>query len=220
MELPAAGLAVDPLALLLGDLEAAAGLGRYRLESDAEVVGQLRRLGERAGDPHAGAAFLGALLPLLAEAPDPAAALRHLEFWSAHLPTPATTLAALRDHPRLLADLLHLLSLGSYLTVTLAREPGLYALLLEPAGVLRLVVDNPVHAAGVLRERHYEVSERDALVVEVPNEPGSFAAVGRLLAGAGINLDYAYATARDDQASAVVVVGVPDALRASAAAGL
>ncbi|HXH06989.1 MAG TPA: ACT domain-containing protein [Vicinamibacterales bacterium] len=104
--------------------------------------------------------------------------------------------------------------------VLAAERVNILALMLEPAGVLRLVVDNPVHAAGVLRERHYEVSEREALVVEVPNEPGSFAAVGRLLAGAGINLDYAYATARDDQASAIVVVGVPDALRASAAAGL
>ena len=94
------------------------------------------------------------------------------------------------------------------------------ALMLEPAGMLRLIVDNPTHAAGLLRERHYEVSERNVLFVQIGNQPGGFAAVARLLGSAGINLDYVYATVIDAQPNAAIVVGVPDALRAASAAGL
>jgi hypothetical protein len=91
---------------------------------------------------------------------------------------------------------------------------------LEAAGTVRLVVDNHVHAAGALRERHFSVVERDVLVVNIPNEPGAFAAVGRMLAAASVNVDYMYGSAVEGSRMATVVVGVPDAQRASAAAGL
>ncbi|MGH9329349.1 MAG: hypothetical protein ACRD09_02810, partial [Vicinamibacterales bacterium] len=101
-----------------------------------------------------------------------------------------------------------------------AERVNLIALSLESNGTLRLIVDNPVHARGVLVERQYEVSERAALVVQVGNDPGAFATVARMLASAGVNVDYVYATAREGQPTATVVVGVPDAMRVSAAAGL
>jgi hypothetical protein len=44
--------------------------------------------------------------------------------------------------------------------------------------------------------------------------------VTRLIAEAGINMEYMYATAIEGQPMASLVVGVPDAERASAAAGL
>jgi hypothetical protein len=94
------------------------------------------------------------------------------------------------------------------------------ALILEAGGVLRLVVDNPVHAAGVLGERHYAVEQREVLLVQMPNDPGALARVCRLLSTGGVNLDYAYATATEGSAMAAVVIGVPDAQRASAAAGM
>ncbi|MBI2832805.1 MAG: ACT domain-containing protein [Acidobacteria bacterium] len=97
---------------------------------------------------------------------------------------------------------------------------NIVALALESNGTLRLVIDNHVHAAGELRARHYDVQERDVLYIVMPNAPGSLARVGRLLAEAGVNLDYAYATAVEGGAMAAVVVGVPDAQRASAAAGV
>lgn len=117
----------------------------------------------------------------------------------------------LQNSPGALARVCDLLSI---------ERVNLSALMLDSAGVTRLVVDNPVHATGLLRERQYEVEEREVLFVQAANQPGSFAAVARLLASAGINLDYAYATVTDNQAQAAIVIGVPDAMRAAAATGL
>lgn len=94
------------------------------------------------------------------------------------------------------------------------------ALMMEPNGIARLVVDNPVHAAGLLRDRQYEVEEREVLFTQLPNQPGSFAAIARLLAAASVNLEYVYTATLDNQPEAAVVIGVPDAMRAAAAAGL
>jgi len=84
------------------------------------------------------------------------------------------------------------------------------AMSLGEGGRLRLVVDNHVHGAGVLRERRHDVTEREVLVVE----GAASASALRLIADAGINLDYTYGGA------ATIVLGVEDALRASAAAGI
>ncbi len=97
---------------------------------------------------------------------------------------------------------------------------NILALTLEAGGVVRLVVDNPVHAAGTLREHHYRVEEHEVLYVALPNEPGAVAKVSRLLADAGVNVEYAYGTAMEGHPAAAVVVGVADAERASAAAGV
>jgi hypothetical protein len=86
--------------------------------------------------------------------------------------------------------------------------------------VLRLVVDNPVHAAETLREQHYQVEEREVVFTTAANNPGSILRLTRLIAEAGINVEYLYATTLDGQAMASIVVGVPDAARAAAAAGL
>lgn len=94
------------------------------------------------------------------------------------------------------------------------------ALALDMSGQLRLVVDNPVRAAGILRERHYQVAERNVVVVSVANGPGALAPVLTLAAESGINIEYAYASAAEGSASAAVVLGVNDPQRAAAAAGL
>jgi hypothetical protein len=86
--------------------------------------------------------------------------------------------------------------------------------------VLRLVVDNPVHAAETLREHHYHVEEREVIFTTAPNNPGSLLRLARLIADAGINLEYLYATTQDGQSMASIVAGVPDARRASSAAGI
>jgi hypothetical protein len=97
---------------------------------------------------------------------------------------------------------------------------NILALSLEPTGTLHLIVDNPVHAAGVLRDHHYQVTERDVLYTLVPNDPGSLARIASLLASEGVNLEYVFTTVVEDQTMAAIVAGVPDAARASAAAGL
>jgi hypothetical protein len=97
---------------------------------------------------------------------------------------------------------------------------NILALSLEQSGQLRLVVDNHVRAISLLRERHYQVVERPVIFTTLSNAPASLAPVLKLAADAGINIDYAYASAADGSAAASVVLGVEDAARASAAAGL
>ena len=97
---------------------------------------------------------------------------------------------------------------------------NIVALALETGGQLRIVVDNHVHAAGVLREHHHRVTERDVILISVPNIPGALAPALRLVSDAGVNIEYAYAGATDTASIAAVIVGVEDAQRAAAAAGV
>ena len=97
---------------------------------------------------------------------------------------------------------------------------NILALSLEAGGALRLVVDNHVHAAGVLRDRRHDVQMRDVLYAVLPNDPGSLMGVARLLAEASVNLEYAYGSGLEGGAMAALVIGVEDAQRASAAAGI
>jgi hypothetical protein len=121
------------------------------------------------------------------------------------------------------------------ITVKLANSPGtlgrvaqvlggerinMLAMSLDGTGVLRMVVDNPLHAAGALREQHYQVEERDVLYATLPNEPGALASMVKLLAEEGINLDYAYASGIDRVSTVAVVLGVADAQKASYATGI
>ena len=97
---------------------------------------------------------------------------------------------------------------------------NILALSLEQSGQLRMVVDNPVRAVSLLRERHYQVAERSVIVATLSNTPGAVAPVLKLAADAGINIEYAYASSAEGNTTAAIVLGVEDAARASAAAGL
>src|SRR5258707_2871481 len=97
---------------------------------------------------------------------------------------------------------------------------NILAMGLEAAGQLRMVVDNHVHGAAVLREHHHQVTERDVIVVALPNAPGSLAPALRLVADAGVNVEYAYGGGPEASPTAAVVLGVDDAPRAAAAAGI
>jgi outer membrane protein OmpA-like peptidoglycan-associated protein len=94
------------------------------------------------------------------------------------------------------------------------------AMALDATGQLRLVLDNHVHGAAVLRDHHHQVAERDVIVTSIPNAPGSLAPVLRLVADANVNVDYAYGGAAAGSPMATLVLGVEDAARASAAAGV
>ena len=97
---------------------------------------------------------------------------------------------------------------------------NIVAIALDPAGQLRMVVDNHVHGAAVLREQHHQVAVRDVIVLSVPNGPGSLAPALRLVAETGVNVEYAYGGATEGAPMAAIVVGVEDAMRAAAAAGV
>ncbi|HET9467180.1 MAG TPA: ACT domain-containing protein, partial [Vicinamibacterales bacterium] len=91
---------------------------------------------------------------------------------------------------------------------------------IDPSGHLRMVVDNPLHAANTLREQHYNVEERDVIYTTMPNEPGSLSRALRLIGEAGINVDYAYASGIDRVPMVGVVIAVADAQKAAYVAGL
>jgi hypothetical protein len=111
-------------------------------------------------------------------------------------------------------------ALGGVCRLLADEHVNILALSDESAGPLRLVVDNHVHAAAVLRDRHHTVAERPVIVLGVSNAPGALAAALKLVADAGININYAYGGAADGAGSALVVIGVDDAMRAAAAAGV
>ena len=94
------------------------------------------------------------------------------------------------------------------------------ALVLEAGGQLRLVVDNHVHGAAVLREHHHVVSERDVIVTTVSNTPGALAQPLRLVSEAQVNVEYAYGGGPEGGPTATIVLGVDNAQRAAAAAGV
>ncbi|MEE2638496.1 MAG: hypothetical protein VYE68_14840 [Acidobacteriota bacterium] len=100
------------------------------------------------------------------------------------------------------------------------EKVNIVALSLEATGTLHLVPDNPVHAAGLLRGRDYEVVQRDVLYIPLPNGPGAVGAITRMLSVAGINILYAYASAVSGHERSALVVAVDDAQRASTAAGM
>jgi len=84
------------------------------------------------------------------------------------------------------------------------------AMSLGDSGQLRLLVDNHVRAAGALRDARHTVAVHEVLVVEGSGVPGTL----RLIADAGINVNYSYGSA------STLVLGVDDAMRASAATGV
>jgi len=97
---------------------------------------------------------------------------------------------------------------------------NIVAMALEAGGQLRLVVDNHVHAAAILREHHHQVTERDVILMALSNEPGSLVPALRLVSDANVNIEYAYASVGEMSPTAAVVVGVEDAQHAAAAAGV
>ena len=61
---------------------------------------------------------------------------------------------------------------------------------------------------------------RTELNLRLPNSPGALAPALRLVSDAGVNIEYAYAGATDMASIAAVIIGVEDAQRAAAAAGV
>jgi hypothetical protein len=111
-------------------------------------------------------------------------------------------------------------ALGGVCRLLSDERVNIVALALESGGQLRLVVDNHVHAAAILREHHHQVAEREVILMSVPNAPGSLVPALRLVSDVNVNIEYAYASTAEGGAMASIVVGVEDAQHASAAAGI
>lgn len=111
-------------------------------------------------------------------------------------------------------------ALGGVCALLSLERVNILAMALESTGQLRLVVDNHVHGAAILREYHHQVTERDVILVTVSDSPGALAPVLRLIGDAGVNIEYSYGGGSEAGPTATLVIGVDDAVRASAAAGV
>jgi hypothetical protein len=127
------------------------------------------------------------------------------------------------------------MAIRTELSLRLANSPGalsavcrllsdqrinVVAMALESGGQLRLIVDNHNGAAGVLRARQHQVTERDVLVTSISHGPGALQPLLQRIGDAGVNVEYVYGGAAEISDLAVVVIAVDDARRASAAAGI
>jgi hypothetical protein len=130
------------------------------------------------------------------------------------------------------SKVLHSAKVGRQVSVFLDDEPGtlaavadllgqhhinIYALSLAEGvghGYVRMVVDKPDEAVKVLRAAEELVMEREVLLLELSNQPGSLGAVTRRLAEARINIEYAYCAGGPSVDKGLVVVRVSDHARA------
>lgn len=83
-------------------------------------------------------------------------------------------------------------------------------------GVLRLIVSEADRALSVLREAGFAVSLTQVLAVSLADTPGSLSKILRVIAGAGINVEYLYAFVTRKSGGAYVVFRVEDNTAAAA----
>ena len=90
-------------------------------------------------------------------------------------------------------------------------------------GILRVIVDKPVHALEVLQRAGYLVRSNEVIPVSIGDRPGGLAAVLRVLANAGTDVEYTYAFVAHSHERAYVILRVSDndsAVKALADAGI
>lgn len=78
-------------------------------------------------------------------------------------------------------------------------------------GILRLVVDQPDKARDVLKDAGFTVKETEVICIDLPDRPGGLAGVLKIVAGAGVNIEYVYSLI-----GTYVVLNVADVGRALA----
>ena len=86
-------------------------------------------------------------------------------------------------------------------------------------GVLRLIVNDPLRAEKILREAGFAVSITPVLAVSLADTPGSLGKILRVIAAAGINVEYLYAFVTRKSGGAYVVFRVEDNQAATAVLG-
>ncbi len=81
-------------------------------------------------------------------------------------------------------------------------------------GILRMIVAQPEKAVEALRGRGFSVSLTDVICVVIDDVPGSLSRVLRVLSDHGVSIEYMYAFAFGDKASAVIrTEAVEEAIR-------
>jgi len=84
-------------------------------------------------------------------------------------------------------------------------------------GFVRLIVDEPKKAIGILDASKIAHREQEVILLELENEPGALQRVSARLADAGINIHYAYGTADLHGRGGALVLRVSDVAKSLAA---
>ena len=71
-------------------------------------------------------------------------------------------------------------------------------------GILRMIVSKPEEALAALRAKGFTVSLTEVLGLLIDHKPGSLTRVLRILSDRGVSIEYLYAFALGEKASAVI----------------
>jgi len=85
--------------------------------------------------------------------------------------------------------------------------------------VVRLVVTEPQKALHLLGERGVLALTSEVLAIDMPDRAGALADIAHRLAGAGVNIEYAYGSGPAREGRAVAYMHVSDLKKARAALG-
>ncbi len=80
--------------------------------------------------------------------------------------------------------------------------------------VVRIVVDEPMRAVHLLGNSGILVVENEVVVIDLKNEPGELARLGKKLAANNVNIDYAYGGISRESSSGVLYLRVSDVRKA------
>jgi hypothetical protein len=97
------------------------------------------------------------------------------------------------------------------------RGVNIYALSLAEGlghGYVRMVVDQHETALNIFREAEELTLERDVILLELSNRPGSLGYVTETLAAADVNIEYAYCAGGPSVDKGLVIVRVNDSQKA------
>ncbi len=86
-----------------------------------------------------------------------------------------------------------------------------------PESLVRILVDNPASAIAVLGGLHMIFEETDVAIIRVAHRPGELGRVATRLGENKINIDYSYCGLEPGSTSALMVFGVDNLSKASAA---
>lgn len=124
------------------------------------------------------------------------------------------------------------LQLTQQLALFIANRPGTLARVCEALGeakiniyaistsdtvdhiVVRMVLSDPARALRIFEERGSLAITNDVLMIEGTSKPGSLADIANRLAGAGINIDYAYSATSPNAQKGLLILRVSDARKA------
>ena len=77
-------------------------------------------------------------------------------------------------------------------------------------GILRCIVEDPDRATKILKEHGFTASITEVLAVRLEDRPGGFHRVLKVLADAGIGVDYIYSAINSTEGEAVIMMKVED----------